>query len=182
MESDRNMSPVRMSSCALSLYKSCQSGHSFLSLSSYLAAVPPHSSTNILHFVFDLGWNVIRHTKAVVSPARPTDFWTLPTTLSPQYKRRLPEYLILPNLVFMHSLELIHPVGTTRVAGAWLDYPMEGKIRVSWGSSFILQNTMIRWNLARFKGEGISYISKVFPTNTYHLSPHFWGSQKQECS
>jgi len=30
MESDRNMSPVRMSSCALSLYKSCQSGPSFL--------------------------------------------------------------------------------------------------------------------------------------------------------
>lgn len=142
MESDRILSPVRMSSCVLSLYRSCPSSPFFLSFSSYLAAVPPHSSTNIPHFVFDLGWNVIRHTKAVVSPARPTDFWTLPTTLSPQHERRLLEYLILPNLVFVHSLELIHPVGTTRVARA-LDYPMEGKISVSWGSPFIPQNTQL---------------------------------------
>ncbi len=138
-ESHRSMSPVRMSSCVLSLNKLCHTGPSFLSFSSYLAAVPPHSSTNIPHFVFDLGWNVIQHTKAVVSPAWPTDFWTLPTTLSPQHERRLAEDLILPNLVFVHSLKPIRPVGTTRVARA-LDYPMESKIRVSWGSSFIPRN------------------------------------------
>lgn len=135
-ESYRSMSPVRMSSCVLSLNKLCNTSPSFLSFSSYLAAVPPHSSTNIPCFVFDLSFSVIQHTKAVVSPARPADFWTLPTTLSPQHERRLLEDLILPNLVFVHSLKPIHPVGTTRVARP-LVYPMEGKIRVSWGSSFI---------------------------------------------
>lgn len=126
-ESHRSMSPVRMSSCALSLNKLCHTGPCFLSFSSYLVAVPPHSSTNIPCFVNDLSWNVIQPSKAVVSPAWPTDFWTLPTTLSTQQERRLPEDLILPNLVLVHSLKPIHPVGTTRVDRV-LDYPMESKI------------------------------------------------------
>lgn len=149
-ESQRSMSFLRKSLCVLSLNTLCHTSPSFFCLFP-LTWLQFHRILLQMFLALFLILVVVRHTKAVVSPARPTDTWTLPTTLSPQHERRLQVHLILPNLVFVHSLQLIHPVGTTRVAGA-LNYPMEGKIRVSWGSSFILQYTEPHNNQRDFGG------------------------------